>query len=78
MEIHNQDQKDLLNTLIGETPHSVLYCTVLYCTALFPADEGYYYHWTGATDQRHEGTWLWGGETGSGGAVEDVAWMARE
>ena len=50
----------------------------LYCTALFPADEGYYYHWTGATDQRHEGTWLWGGETGSGGAVEDVAWMARE
>ena len=29
------------------------------------------YYWVGATDARHEGTWLWG----SGAAVDDFVWM---
>ena len=29
------------------------------------------FYWVGASDARHEGTWLWG----SGAAVEDFVWM---
>merc|ERR1712112_398359 len=32
------------------------------------------FYWVGASDARHEGTWLWG----SGAAVEDFVWMKNQ
>merc|ERR1712098_154192 len=42
------------------------------------ASEGYYYHWTGATDKDHEGDWVWGSTGGSGEPVQDFVWAPKQ
>ena len=40
--------------------------------------EGYYYHWTGATDKGHEGDWIWASTGGSNEPVQDFVWAPSE
>ena len=68
VEIHTPDQRDALTMILSNVFSS--HSNYNNFTVSIVDHNGLFY-WVGATDQRHEGTWLWT----SGEPVQDFVWM---
>ena len=70
VEVYTPEQRDALTLILSKKFIDDI-DPWKFILLFFPVDHNGLYYWVGATDQRHEGTWLWG----SGEQVQDFVWM---
>ena len=74
VEVHSLEQKERIDQLVGWLIKNTFHILDNIWYNDNTASEGYYYHWTGATDKNQEGDWVWGSTGGSGQPVQDFVW----